>query len=298
MAGDTTASAPANRMPPSPQSTAVVSQVAIPADRHRLEGDLILPPGAPGVVLFAHGSGSSRHSRRNQYVAHALREHGMGTLLFDLLTPEEERVDQVTGRMRFDIALLAQRLANAAEWVHRQQSDLDIGYFGASTGGGAALVAETNSPVPIKAVVSRGGRPDLAGTALPKVKAPTLLIVGGDDTPVVAMNEEAFARLQCPKKFEIIPGAGHLFEEPGALEQVAQAAAGWFKRHFGCESGEGGADRPRVRRVSSQRRQDANGLGGWNPGRKSGERLLDASLKVSRRRSLRQLSGRCFPAQS
>lgn len=218
---------------PASQSTPVVSQVSIPSDRHRLEGDLVLPPMARGLVLFAHGSGSSRHSRRNQYVAHALREHGLGTLLFDLLTPEEERVDKVTGRMRFDIALLARRLADAAEWVHGEHPDLDMGFFGASTGGGAALVAETESRVPIKAVVSRGGRPDLAGTALPKVKAPTLLIVGGDDTAVVDMNEEAFARLQCPKKLEIIPGAGHLFEEPGALEQVAQVAAEWFKRHLG-----------------------------------------------------------------
>lgn len=198
----------------------------------RLAGELIIPSQAAGVVLFAHGSGSSRHSPRNQHVARTLRDHGMGTLLFDLLTMREEEEDQFTGHLRFDINLLADRLLAATDWLHRAEPDLLIGYFGASTGGGAALVAAARSEIPIRAVVSRGGRPDLAGAALPKVKAPTLLIVGGQDTPVVGMNQEAYDRMNCLKELRLIPGATHLFEEPGALERVASLAAEWFGRHF------------------------------------------------------------------
>src|ERR1051326_3071687 len=159
-----------------------------------LNGELVIPANAAGVVLFAHGSGSSRHSPRNQFVARTLRESGMGTLLFDLLTQEEEEEDRYTGHLRFDIGLLAERLLAATEWYHRQHPDSLLGYFGSSTGAAAALMAEADSNVPIKAIVSRGGRPDLAGPALPRVKAATLLIVGGDDTPLIALNREAMAQ--------------------------------------------------------------------------------------------------------
>jgi dienelactone hydrolase len=157
----------------------------------------------------------------------------MGTLLFDLLTQQEEQEDQYTGHLRFDIGLLAERLLAATEWFHRQHPDSLIGYFGSSTGAAAALMAESGSNVPIKAIVSRGGRPDLAGPALPRVKAATLLIVGGEDTAVIGMNQEAYAHLRCPKEMKIIPGATHLFEEPGALEKVANIAADWFGKWFG-----------------------------------------------------------------
>ena len=199
-----------------------------------LEGDLVVPPGASGIVLFAHGSGSSRHSPRNRYVAGLLQAGGLATLLVDLLTPEEEAVDIRTAHLRFDIGLLAERLVGASDWLAGQPatSDLRIGYFGASTGGGAALVAAAERPRTVHAVVSRGGRPDLAGPALPRVLAPTLLIVGERDLPVIEMNEAALARLECVKRLEIVPGATHLFEEPGTLEEVARLARDWFERYL------------------------------------------------------------------
>jgi putative phosphoribosyl transferase len=199
-----------------------------------LEGSLGVPEGARGVVLFAHGSGSGRHSPRNRYVARALRRAGLATLLIDLLTPDEGEVDFRTGHLRFDIGLLAQRLAGATDWLleNPDTRGLRIGYFGASTGAGAALVAATERSEGVGAVVSRGGRPDLAGDALPLVEAPTLLIAGGNDETVIGMNEEALARMRAEKRLEIIPGAGHLFEEPGALEEVARLAADWFAHHL------------------------------------------------------------------
>jgi putative phosphoribosyl transferase len=209
--------------------------VRIAAAGASLDGDLSLPQGARGVVLFAHGSGSSRHSSRNRYVAAELRRAGLGTLLMDLLTAEEEEADARTGHLRFDIDLLARRLLAATEWLRAEAGTarLPIGYFGASTGGGAALVAAAEAPEAVSAVVSRGGRPDLAGAALPRVQAPTLLIVGGRDEPVIAMNREALAQLRCEKRLEIVPGATHLFEEPGTLEEVARLAGDWFDRHLG-----------------------------------------------------------------
>jgi putative phosphoribosyl transferase len=208
--------------------------VKIQAGPVELEGNLGVPEGARGVVLFAHGSGSGRNSPRNRYVARTLREAGLATLLLDLLTPEEEAVDFRTGHLRFDIGLLAERLAGATDWLMENPDTrgLRIGYFGASTGAGAALVAAARRPGSVGAVVSRGGRPDLAGEALPLVEAPTLLIVGGDDEPVIRMNEEAFARMSAEKELEIVPGASHLFEEPGTLEKVARLAADWFKDHL------------------------------------------------------------------
>jgi putative phosphoribosyl transferase len=200
-----------------------------------LEGTLTLPKEARGLVLFAHGSGSSRHSPRNRYVAQILQSQYIGTLLFDLLTRQEESFDQFSGELRFDIPFLARRLTGATRWVKNKagKQDLKIGYFGASTGAGAALVAAAELPGIVSAIVSRGGRPDLAGSALGLVRAPTLLIVGGEDKPIIAMNREALARLQCPdKKLVIIPGATHLFEEPGTLEEVARVAADWFTLHF------------------------------------------------------------------
>jgi len=197
-----------------------------------LEGNLIVPRGATGIVLFAHGSGSSRFSSRNRYVAEILRQSNLGTLLIDLLTQQEELVDTRTAHLRFDIDLLARRLVGATEWLGQQHPDLEVGLFGASTGGGAALVAAAEIPDRIAAVVSRGGRPDLAGDALPLVKAPTLLVVGGDDVPVIAMNQEALDRMTCVKRMEIIPGATHLFEEPGTLEQVAKLASDWFEKYL------------------------------------------------------------------
>jgi putative phosphoribosyl transferase len=210
-------------------------EIRVPAGPVTLEGNLSVPDDAQGVVLFAHGSGSGRHSPRNRYVAGALREAGLATLLIDLLTPEEEEVDLRTRHLRFDIGLLADRLAGATDWLaqDRNTQNLRVGYFGASTGAGAALVAAAERPEAVGVVVSRGGRPDLAGEALPRVAAPTLLIVGGEDAPVIGMNREAFARIRSEKKLEIVPGATHLFEEPGKLEEVAQLAAGWFACHLG-----------------------------------------------------------------
>src|SRR5437763_4675869 len=198
----------------------------------QLQGDLSIPEGAQGVVLFAHGSGSSRHSPRNQFVARTIRESGVGTLLFDLLTREEETVDLHTAQLRFDIGLLATRLIDATYWIKGELDYLKVGYFGSSTGGGAALVAAAQLGDTVGAVVSRGGRPDLAGDALPKVQSPTLLIVGGLDYPVIEMNRAALARLRCEKEMKIVPGATHLFEERGTLEQVADVAAEWFQKHL------------------------------------------------------------------
>jgi pimeloyl-ACP methyl ester carboxylesterase len=185
------------------------------------------------VVLFAHGSGSSRFSSRNKYVAQLLRDGGFGTLLIDLLTPTEEEIDNYSREYRFDIGRLAERLVGAAEWLTQEPATgkLPIAMFGASTGGGAALVAAAACPDLIKAVVSRGGRPDLAGAALPRVKAPTLLIVGGNDEPVIELNREALAQLRAPARLEIVPGATHLFEEPGALDQVARLARDWIETY-------------------------------------------------------------------
>ncbi len=203
-----------------------------------LEGDLRVSAEARGVVLFAHGSGSSRHSPRNRYVAGVLNQAGLATLLVDLLMGDEEQEDLRTRRLRFDIGLLAERLVGAIDWLAQapETHDLPVGLFGASTGGGAALVAAAERPDAVRAVVSRGGRPDLAGPALERVRAPTLLIVGGDDIPVIDMNREAMRQLQVETRLEIVPGASHLFEEPGALEEVARLAAGWFVRYLGGES--------------------------------------------------------------
>lgn len=198
-----------------------------------LEGNLNLPDPAHGIVLFAHGSGSSRHSPRNRYVAQALREGNLATLLVDLLTSQEEALDLRTRHLRFDIDLLAQRLVGATDWLIRNSTTqtLPIGYFGASTGAAAALMAAPERSE-VVAIVSRGGRPDLAGSALARVQAATLLIVGGDDVPVIDLNEKAFAQLRAEKKLVIVPGATHLFEEPGALEEVARLARDWFGRYF------------------------------------------------------------------
>jgi putative phosphoribosyl transferase len=209
--------------------------VRIPLADGGLEGRLTIPPGATGLVLFAHGSGSSRHSTRNRFVAAELQRAGVATLLFDLLTAAEERVDARTAHLRFDIELLAERLEAATDWVLHEPTarGLSIGYFGASTGAAAALVAAADRPEVVHAVVSRGGRPDLAGDSLPFVRAPTLLLVGGDDVEVLRLNREALALLRCDKELAIIPGATHLFEEPGTLEEVARAGARWFARYIG-----------------------------------------------------------------
>jgi putative phosphoribosyl transferase len=210
----------------------VEQELEIPIANFHLRGELRVPLNASGVVLFAHGSGSGRHSPRNQYVARVLRDHGVGILLFDLLTEAEEHEDYFTRHLRFDISLLAKRLLRVTEWVHENDPEVELGYFGASTGAAAALVAESQSTTPIRAIVSRGGRPDLAGPALPRVKAPTLLIVGGEDHEVIRLNQLAFDQLNCEKELRIIPGAGHLFEESGTLEKAALLAADWFARHF------------------------------------------------------------------
>ena len=202
----------------------------------RLEGIMSVPEDAKGLVVFVHGSGSSRHSPRNQYVAQTLQEGGLATLLFDLLTPAEEQIDQRTAHMRFDISLLAHRTAGAIEWLELQRyaADFPVGLFGSSTGAAAALIAAAELPEKVNAVVSRGGRPDLAGEYLSKVQAPTLLIVGGLDDVVIDLNEQALKRMKADseKKIVIVPGATHLFEEPGTLEYVAQLARDWFQRHL------------------------------------------------------------------
>ena len=228
-------------------------EVSIDVEGATLQGTLTLPEGADGLVLFAHGSGSSRYSPRNRYVAQVLQSQGIATLLIDLLTQREESIDEYSGELRFDIPFLAKRLIGATNWIRSSPDtkDLRVGYFGASTGAGAALMAAAELPDVISTVVSRGGRPDLAKDALDAVRAPTLLIVGGDDEPVISMNREALAKLNCPdKKLVIIPGATHLFEEPGTLEEVARVAAEWFSHHFKS------AQKPQVQSV-----RVAKGLG-------------------------------------
>jgi putative phosphoribosyl transferase len=212
-----------------------MKEVQIRAGRAVLSGNLHLPKGAAALVLFAHGSGSSRRSPRNQFVARTLNDAGLATLLFDLLTQEEEAIDMQTRDLRFNIHLLAERLVHATKWAKQQPQtrDLRIGYFGSSTGGAAALVAAVDVPQSVGAVVSRGGRPDLADEALPEVQTPTLLIVGGNDDIVIELNEQARDKMHCEVKLEIIPGATHLFEEPGMLEKVAHLASNWFVKHIG-----------------------------------------------------------------
>jgi dienelactone hydrolase len=212
-----------------------VREVSVPAAEDAvLDGNLSIPDGADAIVLFAHGAGSSRFSPRNQYVASVLLRAGLATLLIDLLTPEEEEAELLTRHLRFNIELLADRLVGVTQWLNHKPSTqrLALGYFGASTGAAAALVAAAREPDRVGAIVSRGGRPDLAGDALPRVRAPTLLIVGGADIVVLELNREAFERLQTEKRLEIIPGATHLFEEPGALERVAELATRWFVDHL------------------------------------------------------------------
>ena len=211
-----------------------MKEIQIQAGHATLGGNLTTVDKAKGVILFAHGSGSSRHSPRNQFVARTLNDAGLATLLFDLLTPEEESVDIHTREHRFDIGLLAERLVHATKWAKHQNeiADLDIGYFGSSTGAAAALIAAAQLPDDTAAVVSRGGRPDLAGAWLPQVKAPTLLIVGGEDHVVIDLNEQARAEMTCECKIDVVPGATHLFEEPGALEKVSQLASDWFVSHL------------------------------------------------------------------
>ena len=214
------------------------SPVQVAAGKVILEGNLGIPEEARGVVAFAHGSGSSRHSPRNRYVARILRNAGLATLLFDLLTADEETEDMETAKLRFDIGLLARRLIAATDWLKENAGTrkLGIGYFGASTGAAAALIAAAERPAIVSAIVSRGGRPDLAGKALPRVKAPTLLIVGGRDFLVIDINQEALANISAEKKLVVVAGATHLFEEPGALEEVARLAADWFTSHLKRET--------------------------------------------------------------
>jgi putative phosphoribosyl transferase len=214
--------------------------VRVAAGPVTIEGNLTLPEGAYGIVLFAHGSGSSRHSPRNRYVAWLLNQANLATLLVDLLTSDEETIDLRTGQLRFDIELLAERLISVTDWLMQQRDTrrFRIGYFGASTGAGAALVAAAERPDMVGAVVSRGGRPDLAGAALARVRAPTLLIVGGNDFQVIELNRAAFALLRGEKQLVIVPGATHLFEEPGALDEVARLARDWFKRYLLTQSHE------------------------------------------------------------
>lgn len=213
--------------------TATVA-VRVPVGDQSLPGDIGMPADASGIVLFAHGSGSSRFSPRNQFVARTLERRGLGTLLIDLLSPREEAVDEQTAQYRFDIPLLARRLVSIVDWMKTQPStaSLPVGLFGASTGGGAALIAAAERPSDIGAVVSRGGRPDLAGAALPRVVAPTLLIVGSRDAPVIEINRAAMRQMKAHVTLEIVPGASHLFEESGALAHVAELAGGWFEHYL------------------------------------------------------------------
>jgi dienelactone hydrolase len=216
------------------RSTAQIEPVQIDTDGSRLDGDLGVPQGACGLVIFAHGSGSSRHSRRNRAVAARLQEDGLGTLLLDLLTAEEEAIDRDTAELRFDIELLTDRVVAAVDWAGGdvRTSGLRIGLFGASTGAAAALAAAAARPDAVRAIVSRGGRPDLAGRALRRVKAPTLLIVGGADHQVLGLNRLAADQLACERHLEVVPGATHLFEEPGTLDEVARLASAWFTHHL------------------------------------------------------------------
>ncbi|CAN5763873.1 hypothetical protein BH20ACT4_BH20ACT4_06010 [soil metagenome] len=207
-----------------------------------LEGDLVLPDAAAGIIVFAHGTGSSRHSPRNRSVAEHLQQRGLATLLIDLLTAEEEHADLRGGQLRFDVELLASRLAASVDWMRRQPGldELPLGYFGASTGAAAALIAAADRPAETAAVVSRGGRPDLAGSSLGRVRCPTLLIVGGDDPVVLELNQRALTELAVEASLEVVPGATHLFEEPGALEVVADLATHWFLVHVaGIDHGTG-----------------------------------------------------------
>lgn len=208
--------------------------IQIPIDKIELQGELIVPEDAKGIVLFAHGSGSSRFSPRNQFVAQFLHQHKLATLLIDLLTFEEDRIDQLTRELRFDLELLGVRLIALTQWIENdvRTNKLHIGYFGSSTGAAAAFIAAAEKASSISAVVSRGGRPDLVDKILPAVQAPSLLIVGGADTVVVKLNRQAYDALTCTKKLEIVPGATHLFEEPGALEKVADLAAHWFLNYL------------------------------------------------------------------
>jgi pimeloyl-ACP methyl ester carboxylesterase len=217
-----------------PQDQRESRPVIVATDSADLAGDLAVPESARGIVVFAHGSGSSRLSPRNQFVARELRGARLATLLFDLLTAEEDEVDEVTREYRFDIDLLARRLVGATDWLAEQPEaqELKIGYFGASTGSAAALMAAAERPTLVRAIVSRGGRPDLAAPALPRVIAPTLLIVGGNDEQVLGMNKKAMAQMRAQKELAIVEGATHLFEEPGALEEVARLAREWFARHL------------------------------------------------------------------
>jgi dienelactone hydrolase len=214
--------------------TAIEHPVTVPADGVRLAGDLAVPPSARGVVVFAHGSGSGRFSPRNRAVADALVAGGLATLLMDLLTADEEAEDLRTAQLRFDVGLLGERVIATIDWlaVEHDVGQLPVGCFGASTGAAAALIAAAERPERVRAVVSRGGRPDLAGDALARVTAPTLLIVGGRDTEVIRLNRLAQTRLAGESQLVIVPNAGHLFEEPGALEQVASLARDWFVRHL------------------------------------------------------------------
>lgn len=208
--------------------------IVIPSGINQLDGLLYIPKQASGLVLFVHGSGSSRLSARNQFVAHCLNDANLATLLFDLLTPEEDRIDNLTREFRFDIGLLASRLVDVTKWCQTQPRlrSLNIGYFGASTGGGAALVAAAALPDTVHAVVSRGGRPDLAAESLSQVLAPTLLIVGGFDPVVIELNQSAMSQMKCMKQLKIVPGATHLFEETGTLDEVAHLAKDWFLFHL------------------------------------------------------------------
>jgi len=226
---------------------AMTTEITIPAGAATLAGALSLPERAHTLVLFVHGSGSSRHSPRNQFVARTLNNAGLATLLFDLLTSNEERIDSYTAEFRFNIELLAERLSHATKWTRAQANtqDLGIGYFGSSTGAAGALVAAAEFP-DVAAIVSRGGRPDLAGDALPKVRAPTLLIVGGKDEVVITLNEQAQREMRAEVKLEVVPGATHLFEEPGALDGVAKLATDWFLRH-------GNAAKPAFTKGSARR---------------------------------------------
>jgi dienelactone hydrolase len=225
-------------MPEPPHEKITPRLVSIPAGRVTLPADLAIPEGARGVVAFAHGTGSSRHSPRNRFVARVLQDAGLATLLADLLTAEEEALEAHTRHLRFDIPLLAERLADITAYLTTlaETRDLPLGYFGASTGAAAALVAAAERPGPVRAIVSRGGRPDLAGESLRRVRAPTLLIVGGADLLVLDLNRAALEKLAAEKALEVVPGATHLFEEPGALDQVARLAADWFDRYLGRPS--------------------------------------------------------------
>ncbi len=211
-----------------------VQDITIPIGDIELEGSLAIPAGVTGLVMFAHGSGSSRHSPRNRHVASLLHERYLATLLFDLLTPEEERIDAIDATLRFDVGMLAERLVGATDSVvaSGRSRGLPIGYFGGSTGAAAALIAAARRPAQIAAVVSRGGRPDLAHDSLAAVRAPTLFIVGGADTWVLQVNREAAAQMTALHRIAVVQGATHLFEEPGALDQVAQLAGSWFAEHF------------------------------------------------------------------